>query len=374
MSQFKNNILYLSAFNTPEAGNRVLLAWIKWLLEHDCKVALACPGGGWISKAIGKCPALPLLQCDFSVPGPGLPQLVLVVLRLAMFIKRHNIQIIHCNSEIAYRYGMYASRICGIPIVTHFRFHFPEEYYEWSFKGKRCPSGVFFVSRSFYEEELPKLKHVAPAADSWVLYNCIDPKDYLYNENHPGLESSSFVVVYPAAIQELKNQLDLFRIQELLAQRGIDVEFICAGRVKEADYWEKCKQRAKGNDKVRFIGHVDDVRTLYGKADLSISLSTYETFGFSVLESMASGVPVVSYAVPALEEVIGDSGFTVPAGDVEAIADVIALLSYDEALRAKMSKAAKARAAKLFSPDVIVPQLLECYAKKTRPLQQTLGD
>lgn len=371
--QFKIKPLYLSAYNTPEAGNRVLLVWIKWLQEHGHKVFLAYPGGGWMNEKICNFKEFSTIECDFSYPGPkDIPQFLSTVLRLFRYIKRFRIQIIHCNSEVAYRYGVFAARLCRIPIVTHFRFHFPEEYYKWSFKGKRCPAGVFYVSSPFYAEEIPKLSCVAPYAKSWVLHNCIEAEQYNRISLSHDLKgrNSPFTVVYPAAVQELKNQLHLFEIDRVLRKRGLDVQFVSAGRVKESVYWEKCQKAQKEypNNNVKFIGHTDDILSLYSNADLSISLSHYETFGFSVLESMASGVPVVSYAIPALVEVIGDSGITVPLGDVEYFANVIAKLASDAKLRGQLTENAKKRVQEMFSSDVIVPKLLNCYKEVLQPI------
>lgn len=359
-------LCYLSAYNTPEAGNRVLLAWIKWQLNHGYDVALAYPGGGWMHEIVQNYRNLSIINCNFQYSSSmELPKLILTIVRLVQFIKTNKIQLVHCNSEVAYRYGMYAARICRIPIVTHFRFHFPGEFYKWSFGRKRSPAGVFFVSAAFHEEELHKLSAVAPTARHWILYNCIDSKSYIDNYKNTNQRKCPITIVYPAAIQEIKNQLHLFEIDKLLQSRGIDAEFISAGRVKEPDYWLKCQEKVReySSNRVQFIGHVDDVNSLYKQAHLSLSLSNYETFGFSVLESMSCGVPVVSYAVPALKEVIGNSGVTLPIGDITAVADAITMLANNPNLRARMSGDARKRAQQNFSPDVILPQLLNCYSE-----------
>jgi glycosyltransferase involved in cell wall biosynthesis len=366
----KHKILYLSAYNTPEAGNRVLLTWIKWLVEHEYKVALAYPGGGWMSDIVQTFSDLKVTHCSFMYPTvANNTKFILSVLKLVAFVIKNKIEIIHCNSEVAYRYGMYAARFCKIPIVTHFRFHFQEEYYKWSFAGKRCPSGVFFVSKAFHAEEISKLNEVAKTSRSWTLYNCINTDLYLNSQKDEEVSKSGdpLIIVYPAAIQTRKNQLHLYKIDRLLIERGVDVKFIVAGRINEVEYWEECQKKAQEymNNNIEFIGHIDDVRLLYMKAHISISLSRYETFGFSVLESMACGVPVVSYADPAVMEVLGSSGIIVPIDDVEAVADAITLLSKDEKLRKNLSINSMKRAREIFSPDVIVPQLLRCYNEVT---------
>lgn len=70
--------------------------------------------------------------------------------------------------------------------------------------------------------------------------------------------------------------------------------------------------------------------TDYQAADLCVQASREEGLGFSPLEALACGTPVVAAAVGGLRETIvpGDTGWTYPAGDAAALADAIA-----EALR-----------------------------------------
>jgi glycosyltransferase involved in cell wall biosynthesis len=73
--------------------------------------------------------------------------------------------------------------------------------------------------------------------------------------------------------------------------------------------------------------------------------SRYEGFGFPVLEAMAAGVPVLTSSVSSLPEVAGDAALLVDPDDVGAIADGLRRLLDDEALRARLGKAGRSRAA-----------------------------
>lgn len=71
-----------------------------------------------------------------------------------------------------------------------------------------------------------------------------------------------------------------------------------------------------------------------------------ETLGFVVLESMASGVPVVGCAAGGIPDLIrdGDTGYLVPPGDVDGYADRVRRLMDDAASRARMGVRARAEA------------------------------
>ena len=58
--------------------------------------------------------------------------------------------------------------------------------------------------------------------------------------------------------------------------------------------------------------------------------SVTESFGFPILEAMASGVPIVASSIPSTMELLGDLGSYFPVGDAVAAADgVISMLEAD---------------------------------------------
>jgi glycosyltransferase involved in cell wall biosynthesis len=66
-----------------------------------------------------------------------------------------------------------------------------------------------------------------------------------------------------------------------------------------------------------------ELAALYSRASVFVYPSLYEGFGMPVLEAMASGAPVVAAAIPALQEVGGDTATYVDPFDVDAIAAAV---------------------------------------------------
>ncbi|BAI60215.1 putative glycosyltransferase [Methanocella paludicola SANAE] len=89
-----------------------------------------------------------------------------------------------------------------------------------------------------------------------------------------------------------------------------------------------------------FSGYVeeDELKEAYGACDLFILPSTVEPFGIVVAEAMASGKPVVCTDSGGVREIVddGSSGFVVPPGSPEALAEKINTLLSDARLRADM--------------------------------------
>ena len=115
--------------------------------------------------------------------------------------------------------------------------------------------------------------------------------------------------------------------------------------------------------RVHLLEYVTDeqLRALYRRASLYIHPSLYEGFGLTVLEAMASGVPVITSNTSSLPEVAGDAGVLVdPANDAE-IAQAICSICTDASLRE--AKIAQGRAwAGLFSWDDCARELRDVFA------------
>ena len=95
------------------------------------------------------------------------------------------------------------------------------------------------------------------------------------------------------------------------------------------------------------IGSVSEVekRAWYEAADVFCLPSLHEGFGLPVLEAMAHGVPVVTSAGTATEEVVGDAGLTVDPTDEWAIAGALRAVLDDGKLAARLADAGRIRAA-----------------------------
>lgn len=100
---------------------------------------------------------------------------------------------------------------------------------------------------------------------------------------------------------------------------------------------------------VRFLGALPDaarVRAEYGRAQVFCLPSLQEGFGIVYLEAMAAGLPVVAGDAGAAAEVVpaGEAGLLVPPRDPAALAEALARLLREPALRARMGAAGRRRA------------------------------
>jgi glycosyltransferase involved in cell wall biosynthesis len=103
-------------------------------------------------------------------------------------------------------------------------------------------------------------------------------------------------------------------------------------------------------DRVHFLGFREDAVALFARLAVLVSTSSNETFGRTLVEAMAQGVPVVATRSGGPEEIIedGKSGYLVDVGNVQAIADSMARLLADPELAREIGANGQLRARECF--------------------------
>jgi alpha-1,3-rhamnosyl/mannosyltransferase len=101
----------------------------------------------------------------------------------------------------------------------------------------------------------------------------------------------------------------------------------------------------QGTSHLRVLGRVPDgvLPALYAGAVALVLPSLYESVGFTALEAMACGTPVVCSDSDGLRETVGEAGVFVPPTDVGAWAESLDRVCADDDLQREMSRAGTAR-------------------------------
>lgn len=112
-----------------------------------------------------------------------------------------------------------------------------------------------------------------------------------------------------------------------------------------------------------FLGHVDPIKELISRCDLVVLPSYREGTPRILLEACAMEKAVVTTDVPGCREVIEHekNGLLVPVRDARALADAIARLAADSALRTRMGKAGRLKVEGEFSDLEVARQTVATY-------------
>ncbi len=116
-------------------------------------------------------------------------------------------------------------------------------------------------------------------------------------------------------------------------------------------------------DAVWFAGSREDVPELMRRLDLFVLPSMAEGISNTIMEAMASGVPVVATDVGGNSELVvpGETGTLVSPGDPEAMAKAIAAYGAEPGRRQREAAAARLRAERVFSLPTMVAKYTQVY-------------
>lgn len=221
------------------------------------------------------------------------------------------------------------------------------------------------------------LKHMGLNVDRVAkVYNGVDlnrfsnfqPDDNLCKSL--GLAGNEVVIGLIGQICRNKGVLEFVEAAKRVSTEHPKAKFLVVGGASdsEPEYVNQVKQLCANyqlSDKMAFVGFQEDVRQYLAIMDILVVASYAESFPMVNLEAMAMGKPIVATEVGGNSEAIiqGETGFLVPSGHPEMIADALLKLMADESLRKKMGRSGRARVERMFSAEVYRERLEEVLTK-----------
>lgn len=149
----------------------------------------------------------------------------------------------------------------------------------------------------------------------------------------------------------------LTALARLLDLKGdLPVHLIIVGEGPERDRLAARVQELGLEDRVTLTGQRDDVEALLKYFDVYVCSSIAEGIALTVLEAMATGLPVIATAVGGNPELVidGETGRLVEAAQPDALADALARLLADPGCAQAMGQAARLRVEEGFSVTTMV--------------------
>jgi sugar transferase (PEP-CTERM/EpsH1 system associated) len=168
-------------------------------------------------------------------------------------------------------------------------------------------------------------------------------------------------------LQAVKDQLNLVRAFAIARQRGgaaaQALRLVIAGDGPLRAQVEAEIRSAGIGDVVWLAGERKDVAEVMRGLDVFVLPSQAEGISNTILEAMASGLPVIATAVGGNPELVlpGVTGQLVPPANSVALADALLCYAGDAALRQKNGLAGRKRAEQVFSLDGMVERYAALY-------------
>ncbi|MFA4929532.1 MAG: glycosyltransferase [Patulibacter sp.] len=167
-------------------------------------------------------------------------------------------------------------------------------------------------------------------------------------------------VVCVGRFTPVKRQADLVDAAALLRDRGIAARFVLVGSGPTEDLVRRRVTQLDLSDVVAVVGprSPSEMSRLLADADVACLPSSQEGMPGSVMEAMASALPVVGTRVNGIADLVrdGETGLLVPPADPAALADALERVLRDPALRLRLGAAGRRRIVERFSLERMVAE------------------
>lgn len=330
-------VLHVTQPVTEGVGNFVALL-IAGQIELDRRVGLACDPRSELAEKAAAAGATVLPWPARREPGAGL---ITELAGLRRAVARFEPDIVHLHSSKAGLVGRLALR-GRLPTVFQ-----PNAWsfealtgrrrlaaVRWESRAARWTDDLFLVSR--HEHEAARAYGIEPLGGSVVLGNPVDvtrfrpatPDERRRKRHELGVADNQPLV---GCIGRLCRQ----KGQDVLLDRWPEV----AAAVPEAvlvlvgDGPDRDRLAAKAGPGIRLLGNRTDVAELLRALDVVVLPSRWEGMALTMLEAMATGLPVVTTDVGGAAETVGrGAGAVVPIGDGNAVARAVVARLLDRQL------------------------------------------
>jgi glycogen synthase len=170
-------------------------------------------------------------------------------------------------------------------------------------------------------------------------------------------------LLYHGRVDRRKGVLELIEAVEQLREEGRDLRLVVSGIGPDLDPAKALTAAKSLNDLITFTGHVayDEVPEVYRAADLFVSPTWSEGFSNTILEAMASGLPIVAARAVGVVDCLtdGENALFHEVHDVAGLMRQIAVLIDDAPLRHRLAENAIQEIRTKYRWPVIAQQILQ---------------
>ncbi|MBL7081037.1 MAG: glycosyltransferase family 4 protein [Candidatus Omnitrophica bacterium] len=339
------NILILTNRLTIGGITRYVLDLKSGLKKRGHRVFIACIKGD--------------LELPLKTKSIFSPQILSSYFILKRFIKKEGIQIIHAQVRTTQFLAFLLCKTLKIPYVCTFH-----GFYRPHFFRKKLPclgDLTIAVSQAVGRHLINDFN--LDKENLRVIYNGIEPhlgsrpdKDYSYLKGKPSLGII-------ARLAQEKGHIYLFSAFKALLGDYPCARLLVVGKGKKELELKEWVERESLSEKIIFLEEIEHLFSIFNILDISILPSLFEGFGFSLIEAMACGVPVVASAVGGIGEIIKDkeTGLLVEPANSEALYKAIKLLLEDNKLRLQIIENAGREIKERFSLEREIREIEKVY-------------
>jgi len=281
-----------------------------------------------------------------------------VLSRLARLLRQERIRILFTFMFHPTVLGRVVGWLCHVPVRIS-----SERVMAWEGRGRRLLN----------QWTVPLATHVVAVSERVAAYAArefrIPPDRLITIVNGVDLEhfrpvmrerdAGPPVIGCTARLHRKSDHATLLRAFARLSARWPEARLLLVGHGPEGPRLRALADALGVSPRVHFLGEQPDVAPYLAQMDLYVQASMAEGMPNSVLEAMATGLPVVATAVGGTPELVldGQTGLLVAPGDPSALADALLALLADRRLAESLGRAGRARVEAHFGEQLMIQQM-----------------
>ena len=291
--------------------------------------------------------------------------------KLARFLKKNKIDIIHTHNPAPWFYGVLAGKLAGVKAAVH------TEHSSLFAEQNKLMLAEKFLSRiteavvsdsdkvtDFLVKKLGirenRITTIVNGIDLDEFKKVIDIKA---KKAELGIPEDSLVIGNVARLEPVKDHLYLLDAFNRVVPFMSNAILVVVGGGSQSEILKAKAIELGIADKVFFLGVRDDIAAILRILDVFALTSINEGISLSILEAMASGLPVLATNVGGNPDVVvdGETGFLLPLKNPDKVAEIMKNLLSNKELSMRMGEAGLMRVVQLFSLDRMVQNYENVY-------------
>ncbi|RPI46116.1 MAG: glycosyltransferase [Bacteroidetes bacterium] len=293
------------------------------------------------------------------------------LLRIARIFRREKVGILITNLSGDMKVASIAGKIAGVPSIIYRR-------------GSAIPVRNTPINRYLFRRVITKI-----VANSWETRRTIlannemlvpDSKiRVIYNGVHISRYHENVIPLYrpvpgeivlgsAGRLSEEKGHDHLLEMLRNLQVDGHNFTLLIAGEGRLLGHLQRKARRLGIEERVKFLGFVEDMPSFFMSLDIFLLPSTYEGFGYVIAEAMASRKPVIAFDIRSSAEIIvhGKTGFVTERNSPSERARRVLELAENRSLREEMGRNGRKRVEALFSFEKNREEIMDLILRSGR--------
>ncbi|MCF7799693.1 glycosyltransferase [Candidatus Babeliales bacterium] len=351
MSSKKVHVLYILTKLELGGAQKVCLSLIEGLKKESNFAGLISGNQGVLIDQVKKYESVFLLdsfkrEIGLKILFLELKTFFQIISRLRKLKKSFPDLIVHTHSTKAGILGRWAAFFARVKNRVHtvhgFGFHDYQSKFAWCIMYFLEYITAFitthYVCVSYNDQKIGAKLFPKFLKKSSIIRAAVDWEQFYTASKTQCLVQNKFLIGSVSCFKPQKNLFDLLKAFKLAYAScpNIFLQIIGDGVLREPI--ENWIQENNMQDKIELLGWQNNVADFMKKWDLFAMSSLWEGLPCSIIEARLSKLPVLSYNIAGIPEVVidGKNGFLVNSGDWRNLAEKIVLLAKDNNLKIRM--------------------------------------